>query len=192
MCRTAPIGSITAATSRRRRRNSSSRRAPASSTWTSRRSTGTSTTGCAARASTACFRRTASPTPVRTIARATPRRSSTDSTRSPRRLRHFRRPRRDEQRLEHGPAWGQPIEEKAADAGDWPTYRHDAARSGASDQPLVEGSRQGVGDKSRRPLSAMTIADGRAYVSQVDAHTLHALDAATGKAAVAFHRRRAH
>ena len=35
-------------------------------------------------------------------------------------------------------------------------------------------------------LSAMTIADGKAFVSQVDAHTLHALDAATGKPAWHF------
>jgi outer membrane protein assembly factor BamB len=87
----------------------------------------------------------------------------------------------DEQRLEHGPAWGQPVEEKSPDTADWPTYRHDAARSGSSDQPLVKDLGKSWELNLGGKLSAMAIADGRAFVSQVDAHTLHALDAATGK-----------
>ncbi len=87
----------------------------------------------------------------------------------------------DEQRIEHGPAWGQPVEEKAHDIADWPTYRHDAARSGASDQPLGKDLGKAWEVNLGGKLSAMSIADGRAYVSQVDAHTLHALDAATGR-----------
>ncbi len=87
----------------------------------------------------------------------------------------------DAQRLEHGPAWGQPIETKTADANDWPTYRHDAARSGFSDQALSPDLGKAWEAPIGGRLSAMSIADGRAYVAQVDAHTLHALDAATGK-----------
>ena len=86
----------------------------------------------------------------------------------------------DEQRLEHGAAWGQAIEEKAHAAGDWPTYRHDAARSGASDQPLASDLGTAWEANLGGRLSAMSIADGKAFVSQVDEHTLHALDAATG------------
>ena len=80
----------------------------------------------------------------------------------------------DEQRLERGPAYadaggGEP------DAGDWPTYRHDVARSGHSDQKLgADLDLAWKADLGGR-LSALTIADGRVFVSQIDAHTVHAL-----------------
>jgi outer membrane protein assembly factor BamB len=87
----------------------------------------------------------------------------------------------DEQRLEHGPAWGQPLDDKKSDALDWPTYRHDTERSGYTDQPLADDLGKAWNLDLGGKLSAMTVANGKAYVSQVDAHTLHALDAATGK-----------
>jgi outer membrane protein assembly factor BamB len=87
----------------------------------------------------------------------------------------------DAQRLQHGPAWEQPLDAKATDAKDWPTYRHDAERSGFSDQPLVSDLGKAWELSLGGKLSAMSVADGKAYVSQVDAHTLYALDAANGK-----------
>jgi outer membrane protein assembly factor BamB len=87
----------------------------------------------------------------------------------------------DAQRLEHGPAWGQPLDATKSDALDWPTYRHDASRSGYTDQPLVSDLGKAWNLDLGGKLSAMSIANGKAYVSQVDAHTLYALDAATGK-----------
>ena len=87
----------------------------------------------------------------------------------------------DAQRLEHGPAWGQPLDDKKTDAMDWPTYRHDTERSGYSDQLLADDLGKAWNVELGGKLSAMTIADGRAYVSQVDAHTLYALDAGTGQ-----------
>ncbi len=87
----------------------------------------------------------------------------------------------DDQRLERGPAFSQPIEERAADAADWPTYRQNNARSGSNPQPLVADLGKAWEVQLSGPLSALTIADGRTFVSQVDAHTLHAFDAATGK-----------
>ena len=87
----------------------------------------------------------------------------------------------DEQRLEHGPAWGQPLDAKKTDTLDWPTYRHDSERSGYTDQPLADDLGKAWDLNLGGKLSPMTVADGRAYVSQVDAHTLHALDASTGK-----------
>ncbi len=89
----------------------------------------------------------------------------------------------DGQRLEKGPAYSSPEshESHATDAAnDWPTYRHDAARSGFSDQTLAKDLGKSWELNLGGRLSAMSIADGRAYVSQLDAHTLHALDAATG------------
>ena len=90
-------------------------------------------------------------------------------------------PASDEQRLQKGAAWGQALNERDADAKDWPTFRHDAARSGFSDQPLVEDL--GVAWELDLPgaLSAISVAEGKVFVSQIDAHTLHAIDHATGK-----------
>ncbi len=87
----------------------------------------------------------------------------------------------DAQRLEHGPAWEQPLDAKPTDAKDWPTYRHDTERSGFSDQSLAADLGKAWQLDLGGRLSAMTVADGKAYVSQIDAHTLYALDAATGK-----------
>ncbi|MEQ1859170.1 MAG: PQQ-binding-like beta-propeller repeat protein [Chthoniobacteraceae bacterium] len=86
----------------------------------------------------------------------------------------------DAQRIEHGPAWNQPIAD-ATDANDWPTYRHDAARSGSTPQALADNLGKAWELDLGGKLSAMTIAEGKAFVAQIDVHTLHAIDAATGK-----------
>jgi outer membrane protein assembly factor BamB len=90
-------------------------------------------------------------------------------------------PKPDAERLEHGPAWGQPLEEAAEDAKDWPTYRKDGARSGFTDQALLPDLGLAWEASLPGPLSAVTIAAGKLFVCQVDAHTLHALDSTTGK-----------
>jgi outer membrane protein assembly factor BamB len=87
----------------------------------------------------------------------------------------------DEQRLERGPAYGQALDETDADAKDWPTYRHDAARSGYTNQPLLENLGQAWETTLGGRLSAVTIAGGKVFVAEVDAHTLVALDSASGK-----------
>jgi outer membrane protein assembly factor BamB len=86
----------------------------------------------------------------------------------------------DEQRIEKGPAFSS-IQAGEAHPADWPTYRHDKERSGYSDQPLANDLGSAWELNLGGKLSAVTVADGRAYVAQVDACTLHALDAATGK-----------
>ncbi len=92
----------------------------------------------------------------------------------------FPTPPPDEQRLERGAAYGS-HEAHEAHPNDWPTYRADNARSGSSNQPLVTDLGKAWDVKLGGPLSAPTIAAGRAFVAQVDAHTLHALDATNGK-----------
>lgn len=73
-----------------------------------------------------------------------------------------------------------------ADPADWPTYRHDAARSGATPAAVpADLKRQWETDLGGR-LSSVVVAQGKVYVAQVDAHTLHALDAATGKPVWSF------
>lgn len=89
-------------------------------------------------------------------------------------------------RLHKGPAYGRQL---AADTDlpgqpdEWPTFRHDPARScsTASDiaPDLAVSWRAEVGEH----LSAMTVAGGKLFVADKDAHTLHALDASTGKSA---------
>lgn len=83
-------------------------------------------------------------------------------------------------RLEKGPAYGQVT---AADAapGDWPTYRHDYRRSGSSDQQVALDAADSWQAQLGGRLSAPTIAAGMVFVAAVDAHTLHALDAASGR-----------
>jgi len=84
-----------------------------------------------------------------------------------------------ESRLERGPAYGQVLG-PAAGPGDWSTYRHDPSRSGASAAALrTEG-----GNWTTRlggSLTQPTIAAGTLFVASRDTHTVHALDAETGK-----------
>jgi outer membrane protein assembly factor BamB len=93
----------------------------------------------------------------------------------------------DDQRLTRGPAYArQPSQPSTLDpqrstSDDWPTYRHDAARSGRASggvgSELLLGWRRELGGK----LTAPVIAGGRVYLASSDAHTLYALDAATGE-----------
>jgi hypothetical protein len=85
--------------------------------------------------------------------------------------------------LEKGPAFGAfrnpPSEIRSA--MDWPTYRHDAARRGAT--PDAVPDRIAVlwqADLGGRP-SACTVAGGRVYAAAVHQHRLASLDARDGK-----------
>jgi len=64
---------------------------------------------------------------------------------------------------------------------DWPTYRHDAARSGYTKTALSAKLRpaweSNLGDKITSPI----IAEGKVLVAAVDTHTVHAFDTADGK-----------
>ena len=69
---------------------------------------------------------------------------------------------------------------------DWPTYRHDPARSGAASTnipaKLVRAWESDVGGK----LSAVTVALDRCFLASADTHTVYALDVETGKQLWAF------
>ena len=83
-------------------------------------------------------------------------------------------------RLQRGPAFGK-VDTPSQNENDWATYRGDLQRSGATDTPvdakLSEGWRAEIGKR----LSGLTIADGKVFVADVDAHTVHALNAKNGK-----------
>lgn len=86
----------------------------------------------------------------------------------------------EEGRLEKGPAFGEDVGEFSKGIDDWPTYRHDANRSGTSNAEIGKQiAHQWTADLGGR-LTAPVIAAGKVYVAQIDAHTLHALDEVDG------------
>ncbi|MBN2450442.1 MAG: PQQ-binding-like beta-propeller repeat protein [Lentisphaeria bacterium] len=92
-------------------------------------------------------------------------------------------------RLQRGPAYGMaPAPDDApASPEDWPTYRHDPARSGAAMTGVPSGE---LGCLWERPLpapvSAVTVARGRVFAASIDTHAVYALDAATGEVAWSY------
>ncbi|WP_413433142.1 PQQ-binding-like beta-propeller repeat protein [Crateriforma spongiae] len=87
----------------------------------------------------------------------------------------------DEGRLEQGPAFGTAL--TSADntqRDDWPTYRHDARRSGTTDLPIDDDVQTSWSVDLGGRLTSPVIADETVYVAQVDTHTLFAMDETTG------------
>ncbi len=103
-------------------------------------------------------------------------------------------------RLEKGPAYGakapnpqsssaEATEDRSAirnPKSDWPIYRHDPRRSGATRgavpgelKPLWEG-------QAGRGLTAPTIAEGKVFVASMDEHRVWALEADTGESRWTF------
>jgi len=87
-------------------------------------------------------------------------------------------------RLERGPAFGQTLDPRPSSpdpSADWPTYRHDPARSGftKTSVPTALGPAWQADLGGR--LSPLVVADGRLFVAAVDDHTVHALAADSGK-----------
>jgi outer membrane protein assembly factor BamB len=85
-------------------------------------------------------------------------------------------------RLEKGAAYGLPLGTNTANrVGDWPTFRHDAARSGSASQAIaVENPKKwslALGGRLTSPV----IANGIVYVAKIDAHTLYAFDENDGR-----------
>ncbi|OGV78591.1 MAG: hypothetical protein A3K19_32145 [Lentisphaerae bacterium RIFOXYB12_FULL_65_16] len=85
-------------------------------------------------------------------------------------------------RLERGPAFGQTAG-NADDSGpeDWPTYRHDTARSGRTATKIGTDLLLGWETDLGGTLTSPVVAGNRVYVAGTDAHTLYALDVGTGK-----------
>lgn len=89
----------------------------------------------------------------------------------------------EEDRLERGPAYGQPMPTGGADtaSADWPTYRGDNGRSGAVDFEGPAGIRPQWQADLKTQLTAPVIADGRVFVAAVDQHAVLALSEKTGE-----------
>ncbi|MEA3367122.1 MAG: PQQ-binding-like beta-propeller repeat protein, partial [Planctomycetota bacterium] len=88
-------------------------------------------------------------------------------------------------RLEKGPAYGSRTSNLKSEISeaDWPTYRHDAARSGCTTAAVPAGLRAAWVAEVGGRLTAPTVGGGRVFVASVDAHRLSALDADSGRPA---------
>ena len=85
-------------------------------------------------------------------------------------------------RLERGKAYGKISNLKAQiSEGDWPTYRHDARRSGRAGCELPDKLtrlwQRKLGGRVAQPI----VAGGRLFLAEEEAHTVRCLDAADGK-----------
>ena len=89
-----------------------------------------------------------------------------------------------EGRLQKGPAYGALIpnpQSLVPSPTDWPTYRHNAARSGATPSSLPERLQEAWQIELKGRLSQPVAADGRVFVAAGDRHMVYAVDAASGK-----------
>ena len=86
----------------------------------------------------------------------------------------------DAERLEHGPAYAEPLAEATADE-DWPTYRHDATRSGSIQSNVPADLKLAWQIELGGKLTSPVIANGKVYLASVDTHTLYALNEDTGQ-----------
>lgn len=87
----------------------------------------------------------------------------------------------DDQRLEKGEAYGQLAAGNDQHPGDWPTYRHDAARHGTTGTAVPEKLGLAWRVKLPAPLTQPIAAGEHVYVAAREAHTIYALDRNSGK-----------
>ncbi len=88
-------------------------------------------------------------------------------------------------RLEKGPAFGQPVVSNAA-AGDWGTYRGGAARHGHTESNVTAVLAPDWSLQLGGRLTALTTAEGKVFVAQIDRHKVHAIDVKSGKTSWTF------
>ena len=88
-----------------------------------------------------------------------------------------------EPRLEKGPAYGtlRTQNSKLKTHDDWPTYRHDNARSGYTTTLIGPELKPKWNKTLGGRLSSVVVAGAKLLVSQIDAHTVYALSAESGR-----------
>ncbi len=96
--------------------------------------------------------------------------------------RQVRRDIPDAGRLERGPAYLEVKGQKSEvnNPGDWPTYRHDAARSGRTGTPVPVELNQAWQTILSGRLTSPVVAEGKVFVASIDTHTVYVLDELTG------------
>jgi len=92
--------------------------------------------------------------------------------------------------LEKGPAYGKAAGTKPQirepKPGEWPMFRHDTARGGATKSAVSKDLARAWQVKLAGRLSQPVVADGKIFVSVIDAHTVYALDPDDGKVAWSY------
>lgn len=100
---------------------------------------------------------------------------------APQRDKTLHMPFPDKPVLEKGPAYDSP--QTAHDSStDWLAYRHDSRRSGAVASAIPDSVKQQWSTALGGRLTQPVIAGGKVFVARTDAHSVHALDAADGRA----------
>jgi outer membrane protein assembly factor BamB len=87
----------------------------------------------------------------------------------------------DEKRLEKGPAYGKAFEPESPSMGNWPTFRHDAARSGTTPAGVAADVSVAWKTELKGTLTAPVAWYGKVFVAKSDTHTVYALDRESGK-----------
>jgi outer membrane protein assembly factor BamB len=82
--------------------------------------------------------------------------------------------------LERGPAFALTTHHSPLTNSDWPTFRHDAERSGTTSVAVPSRLKQLWQSEVGGKLTAPTIAGGKVFVASTDAHRVCALDAESG------------
>ena len=70
---------------------------------------------------------------------------------------------------------------KIENPNDWPTYRHDPARSGFTKTSVPAELKRSWQTDLGGKLSSVVLADGKLFVASIDTHTVYALDESSGK-----------
>jgi len=85
--------------------------------------------------------------------------------------------------LQHGPAFGEIINHKCEiiSPSDWPTFRHDPGRTGRTGSTVPATLRRIWRTVVDGRLTSPVVAEGKLLVAAIDAHTIHALHADSGK-----------
>jgi len=83
--------------------------------------------------------------------------------------------------LKKGPAYGDDINAGAASKSDWPMLRGNPARSGLVAAKVSTALSSAWQTKIGGRLSSPVVAEGRLFVSAIDTHEVHALQADSGK-----------
>ncbi len=87
----------------------------------------------------------------------------------------------DEKRLEKGPAYRKAFEPESPSIGNWPTFRHDPARSGTTPVGVAPDVSVAWKTDLGGTLTAPVAWFGKVFVAKSDAHTVYALDRESGK-----------
>ncbi len=86
----------------------------------------------------------------------------------------------DTPRLEKGPAFNRNISARSS-KDQWPTYRHDIARSGSINTTVPASLKRAWETDIGGKLTSPVVADGKLFVASVNEHTIYAIDADSGE-----------